>query len=283
MMGLVLEGGAMRGMFTAGVLDVMMESQTEVDGVIGVSAGATFGCNFVSRQIGRTIRYNKRFAKDPRYCSYRSLIRTGNLYNAQFCYYQVPMELDPFDHYTFKKNPTSFYCVATQVDGKPLYHLCKEGIGKDLLYIQGSASMPVFARSVKVDDKELLDGGISDSIPLEYFESIGYNKNIVVLTQPRDYHKEPYEHMNIMKMFLKKQPELISLLENRHIRYNRQVEYVQSQKEAGKAFIIQPEESLNIGPIEHDPKELERVYQTGRNVMQKHMDELKEFMKRDLL
>ena len=241
MMGLVLEGGAMRGMFTAGVLDVMMESQTEVDGVIGVSAGATFGCNFVSRQIGRTIRYNKRFAKDPRYCSYRSLIRTGNLYNAQFCYYQVPMELDPFDHYTFKKNPTSFYCVATQVDGKPLYHLCKEGIGKDLLYIQGSASMPVFARPVKVDDKELLDGGISDSIPLEYFESIGYNKNIVVLTQPRDYHKEPYEHMNIMKMFLKKQPELISLLENRHIRYNRQVEYVQSQKEAGKAFIIQPE------------------------------------------
>ena len=171
--GLVLEGGAMRGMFTAGVLDVFMENNINFDGVIGVSAGATFGCNYISRQIGRTVRYNKKYCKDPRYCSFRSLITTGDLYGTDFCYNKIPNELDPFDNDTFRKSDIDFYIVATDIEtGKPIYKKYDVDDPDCLLWMRASASMPLASRIVEAGSKKLLDGGMSDSIPVKEFEKI---------------------------------------------------------------------------------------------------------------
>lgn len=188
--GLVLEGGAMRGMFTAGVLDVLMEHGIVLDGAIGVSAGAVFGCNYKSHQIGRTIRYNTEYCQDKRYASFGNLLRTGNLYSEQFCYHTVPEKLDPFDAKTFAENPMDFFVVCTDVrTGDPIYHKCRTGDAEDIQWMQASASMPLAARIVKIGHYQLLDGGIADSIPVRFFESIGYKRNLIVLTQPKGFVK----------------------------------------------------------------------------------------------
>ena len=207
--GLVLEGGAMRGMFTTGVLDVFMENGITFDGMLGVSAGATFGCNFKSKQIGRAIRYNKKYAHDRRYCSFYSLFTSGDLYNANFCYDELPNKLDLFDYETFDNDPMEFYVGITDAEtGEPLYHKITDS-HKGMDWIRASASMPGVSRPVKIGDKILLDGGIADSVPLEYFESIGYTRNVVVLTQPRDFVKQPVSFFPLMKFLLRKYPKLI--------------------------------------------------------------------------
>ena len=189
--GLILEGGAMRGMFSAGVMDVLMEAGIEFDGIVGVSAGAVFGCNYKSKQIGRTIRYNMKYVRDPRYCSLSSLIKTGDMFGRDFCYNIIPNELDLFDNDTFKNNPVKFYVVATDINsGKALYQRIDSADEKGLEYMRASASMPLVSKPVVLDGKEMLDGGIADSIPLEFFVNKGYDKNLVILTQPKDYVKK---------------------------------------------------------------------------------------------
>jgi len=277
--GLVLEGGAMRGMFTAGVLDVMMENGITFDGAAGVSAGAAFGCNIKSRQIGRAIRYNKKYCRNKEYVSIRSWIRTGDLYGADFGYRKLPLELDPFDEKTFRENPMDFYAVATDMDtGEAVYHNCLTGDAKDLEWIRASASMPVVSRPVEIDGRRLSDGGTADSIPLRFMENRGYGKNVVVLTQPPEYRKEPMKHFGIMKFALRKYPKLVNALKIRPEMYNAEVAYVHEREDAGAVFVIQPPEKLNIGAVCRDPDELERVYQIGRAVMESKMRELQEFM-----
>ena len=189
--GLILEGGAMRGMFTAGVLDVLMEQGITVDGMVGVSAGAVFGCNYKSHQIGRTIRYNTTYCNDKRYASFRNLLRTGNLYSEQFCYHTVPEKLDVFDAKAFAENPMDFFCgVHRCAYRRPIYHKCRTGDAEDIQWMQASASMPLAAKIVKIGHYQLLDGGIADSIPVRFFESIGYKRNLIVLTQPKGFVKK---------------------------------------------------------------------------------------------
>ena len=277
--GLVLEGGAMRGMFTAGVLDVFMENGIDFDGAIGVSAGATFGCNFKSRQIGRAIRYNKRFSHDWRYCSVRSLLFTGDLYGADFCYNKIPNELDVFDLETYRKNPLEFYCVASDcVSGKPLYKKLDSCDEHELTWMRASASMPLASRIVEVDGYKLLDGGMTDSIPLEYFESLGYEKNVVVLTQPREYEKKSSSLMPLMRLMLKKYPAIVAAMENRSEDYNRQRKYVYEKADRGEVLVIAPEKALGISRTEKDPEELQRVYDEGRKAALASLDRLKEFL-----
>lgn len=278
--GLVLEGGAMRGMFTAGVMDVLMENHIHFDGVIGVSAGAVFGCNYKSEQIGRVLRYNRRYCNDKRYGSWRSLAKSGDFYNVDFCYRQVPEIYDPFDKETYENNPTQFYIVATNVkNGKAEYHHCVNNYNKDVIWMQASASMPLMSRIVKIEDKMLLDGGVADSIPLRYFESQGYDKNLVILTQPKSYRKKKNNLLPILRKRYKNYPEFIKALEVRHHDYNETVKYVQAQRRRKKAFVIQPPCDLKIGPVEHDKKELKRVYDLGREEAWKHLEDLKEFLK----
>lgn len=277
--GLVMEGGAMRGMFTMGVIDVMMEHGITYDGGIGVSAGAVFGCNYKSKQAGRVIRYNKKYCKDKRFASFRSLLKTGDLYGVDFCYHEIPDKLDPFDNDTFVANPMEFYVVCTDVTtGKPVYHRCETGIGVDVEWMRASASMPLLSRIVELDGYKLLDGGIGDSVPLAYFESIGYERNVVILTRSDAYRKEKSKVMPLVKRGLHDYPKMVEAMANRHERYNANIEYVRQQEHEGKAFVIRPAEELNIGGKESDPKELERVYQIGRRTMEAQMEELEMFM-----
>ena len=278
--GLVMEGGAMRGMFTAGVCDVLLENGINFDGAIGVSAGATFGCNFKSKQIGRAIRYNKRFAHNWRYCSFLSLLLTGDLYGADFCYKQLPNKLDLFDYETYRSNPLKFYAVASDCKtGKPVYKELETCDEKDLTWMRASASMPLVSHVVKIDGYELLDGGMTDSIPLKAFEDMGYEKNLVILTQPRNFVKEASSSLKLMKFSLRKYPKMFDAMLHRHEVYNQEKAYVFEQEEAGKCFVICPFESLGISRTENNPDELQRVYNLGRLATQESLGKLMEFLK----
>ena len=279
--GLVLEGGAMRGLFSAGVLDVMMENGIEFDAAMGVSAGAVFGCNFKSGQIGRSIRYNMRFCDDPRYCSLESLRKTGDLYGVQFCYDEIPNKLDPFDKEAYKANPTPFYAVCTNVEtGKAIHKRLNNGDAKDMEYFRASASMPVVSRIVEVDGYKLLDGGITDSIPLASMERRGYPRNVVVLTQPLGYVKKKSKMLPLIRVTMRQYPNVIRAMEVRHIRYNKQTAYVREQELAGNAFVIRPPHDLGISRTEDDPAELRRVYELGRKEMEERLPELREFLEK---
>lgn len=277
--GLVLEGGAMRGMFTAGVLDVLMENDIEFDGIVGTSAGAVFGCNYKSKQIGRTIRYNKKYCRNKEYVSMTSLIKTGNLYGVDFAYNKLPEFLDPFDKQTFQNSPTEFFVVATDLEtGKPVYHKCEKGDGPDLEWFRASASMPLASTIVEIGNRKFLDGGISNSVALEFLEKMGYERNVVILTQPRDYVKKPNKALPLIKIAYRKYPKFVEAVRVRHNMYNKQRKYIFGQEKEGKAYVVTPESMLNIGAATKNPEELERVYQLGRETAQKELKKLIEWM-----
>lgn len=277
--GLVLEGGAMRGLFTSGIIDVMMDAGIEPDGLIGVSAGAAFGCNYKSRQKGRAIRYNKMFARDKRYCSWQSWLKTGNLYNAEFGYHIIPAKYDIFDDEAFDKNPMEFYVVCTDVEtGKPIYKKLEKATPLTYDWIRASASMPLASRVVELEGKKVLDGGVADSIPLAFFESIGYEHNVVILTQPDGYIKEHNRLMPLMRLGLKKYPQMIEAMDKRHLMYNEEVEYVRQGEREGRCLVIRPQEKLPIGHISHDPEEMQRVYDIGIETGRKYLTNIKHFL-----
>ena len=278
--GLVLEGGGLRGIFSAGVLDVLMEEGVKFDGAAGVSAGAAFGSNYKSGQNRRAIRYNLRFAKDPRYSSVMSLIATGNLFNAQFCYHDIPEKLDPFDWEAFRRNPMEFYLVCTDVEtGKPVYHLCDNDSEQEMLeWFRASGSMPLVSRVVEIGGQKLLDGGISDSIPLRFMEEQGYQRNIVVLTQPADFVKALNPLMGMVERGLRSYPNAVEAIRNRHIVYNEELAYVRQRESGKQAFVIRPDHALDIGRIEHDRMKIRAAYKAGRRKARKLLPEILRFL-----
>ena len=278
--GLVLEGGAYRGMFTCGVLDVMMEHGVMVDGVVGVSAGAAFGVNYCSGQAGRALNYNKRFARDRRYSGLHSLLTSGDLYNAEFCYHVVPKEYDVFDYEKMLACPVDFHVVCTDVvTGKPVYHILRDpDLDVALEWIRASASMPMVSNVVEVGGYKLLDGGMADSIPLHYFERTGYGRNIVVLTQPKGYVKRLTKAMPLIRLMLCKYPKMIDVMAHRHEMYNAELEYVAAQEKAGNALVIRPAEKLAIGHTCHDPKLMEQTYRLGREQAMANLDAMRHFV-----
>lgn len=276
---LILEGGAMRGMFTCGVIDVFLENGVEFDGAAGISAGATFGCNFKSRQAGRAIRYNKRYGRDPRYCSLRSLIRTGDLYGADFCYRELPDVLDPFDRAAFRDNPMAFYVGATDVEtGEIVYHRCDDGGEADIQWMRASASMPLVSRPVALEGRLLLDGGIVDAVPYAYMEKLGYDRNVAVLTQPKGYRKQPTRGMALFRLGLRRWPKVAGAMAARHEVYNRQMAEIDAREAAGRLLVLRPRESLGISRTEKRPSELERVYRLGREEAVRRLEEVKEYL-----
>lgn len=277
--GLVLEGGAMRGLFTAGVIDVMMERGLRPDGIIGVSAGAAFGCNYKSHQPGRCIRYNTRFANDWRYCSLRSWIRTGDLFGGRFCYHELPRHLDRFDEAAFEADPMAFYVVCTDVwTGRAVYQQVSRCTEEDYEWFRASASMPLVSRVVNIGVRQLLDGGISDSIPLAYFQQLGFDRNIVVETQPADYVKRRSRLLPLMRIGLRRYPELLRAMCSRPDMYNAQKAYVRQEEQAGRALVIRPDKPLPIGHISKDPAEMRRVYEIGRQMGLRRIEEIEQFM-----
>ena len=277
--GLIMEGGAMRGMFTAGVLDVLMENGLVTDGAIGVSAGAVFGCNYKSHQIGRVIRYNTEYCNDKRYASFKNLVKTGNLYSEQFCYHEVPEKLDPFNEAAFAASPMDFFVVCTDVKtGEPIYHKCRKGDAEDVRWMEASASMPLAAKIVKIGHYGLLDGGVADSIPVRFFESIGYKRNLIILTQPKGYVKKKNKFLPAIRAKYFRYPAFVEAVADRHERYNETTSYISMLEQAGQAYVIRPPIPLEIGAMERDPAQLRRVYETGRAVAQIQVEKIRDFL-----
>lgn len=277
--GLVLEGGGHRGIYTAGILDVFAQNNISFDGIMGVSAGCIHGVSFLSGQMGRSVRYTTRFCNNPSYMSFKSLIKTGDFFNVDFCYYKLPETLDPFDNDAFDKNPTPFYAVCSDVKtGKAVYHKCDSVRGEKIKWIQASASMALAAKIVKIDEGEFLDGGITDSIPIKKMQELGYSKNIVILTQEAGYRKKPNSLLPLIKQIYKKYPELINAIQNRHIIYNQQLDYLEEQEKLGNVIIIRPSQKPQAGRIEKDKEKILSTYNLGRNDAEKLLETVKNFI-----
>lgn len=270
----------MRGMFTAGVIDVLMENGIEFDGAVGVSAGAAFGVNYKSKQIGRVIRYNTRFVRDKRYCGLRVLLKTGNIYSTEFCYNEVPLKYDVFDFETYEQSPMEFHIVCTDVEtGAAVYHKYEGRSDHSFDWIRASASMPLVSQIVEIDGQKLLDGGIADSIPVKYFERIGYNRNIVVLTQPQGYRKKKNGAMSLIRLKYKKYPKLIEAMANRHKVYNETIAYIEAKEKTGELFVIRPESELPVSRVEKDPEKLKAAYEIGRSTASRQLVEIVRYLK----
>lgn len=277
--GLVLEGGGMRGLFSAGVVDVLLENDIHLDAVVGVSAGACFGCNYPSHQQGRALRYNLTYAHDKRYCSFKALLRTGDLFGAEFCYDYLPLTLDPFDAETFGTSGIPFWVVCTNVaTGEAVYHQCGSDVRETLSWIRASSSMPIVSRTVRIGTEEYLDGGIADPIPLRFFVDEGYERNIVVLTQPIDYVKKQSSVFPAMRLALRKQPAIAAAMERRPEVYNDSRSFVLEQQQAGAALVLCPDDALPAGRTEHDRAKLQATYDAGRRVAERNLDTLRDFV-----
>lgn len=276
--GLVLEGGAMRGIYTAGVLDVFLKNHIRVDGVIGVSAGAIHGCSYVSGQYRRSIRYYMKYMKDWRFMSVRSLLKSGNLVDTDFCYHQIPEQLDVFDHEQFEKSGIPFYVVCTDVEtGKAEYVQMKDM--KEINYLQASASMPLVSRIVEAGGRKYLDGGVADSIPIRAFRSMGYERNIIVLTRPAGYRKKP-AHMAVFRKVYKKYPDFLKTMETRYIRYNRTMDLIERLEKKGEVLVIRPSRDPAIGRMEKNPAKVKAVYRMGCADAQAALEEVKRFVRK---
>ena len=263
--GLALEGGGYRGMYTAGVLDVWMEHGITCDHMVGVSAGAAFGYNFKSRQIGRAIRYNKAYCADRRYAGVGSWLRTGDMFNADFAYREVPIERDPIDLETYRATPMRFTAVMTDLEtGKAVYHDLPYGDERDIEWIRASSAIPVATRPVKIGGHRYLDGGVADSIPSAWLFEQGYDRNIVVLTQPAGYVKEPNGLMPLLRLVFRRYPAFVEALATRHEVYNATLDDLVRREAAGEVFVVRPSESVKVPSLCRDPEELERIYRIGR-------------------
>lgn len=275
--GLVLEGGGFRGIYTAGVLDVLMDEGVNFDGVIGVSAGAIHGCSFVSGQRGRSIRYYRKYCGDPRMMSIRNWLKTGNAVDTDFCYHQLPEVLDVYDNEAFKKSPTDFYVTCTELETGKAEYIRLDDMIAQVDYLRASASLPYFSQIVELNGKKYLDGGCSDSVPLEAFEKLGYERNVVVLTQPAGYRKKP-EMQFLAKTVYRKYPEFCKALMNRHDDYNRLMDFLEERQRQGRIFIIRPSEKLDIKRVENDVNKVQKAYDLGNANAKAAMAELKAWL-----
>lgn len=279
--GLVLEGGSLRGLYSAGVLDIMMDNNIEIDCIVGTSAGALFGPNYFSKQRGRAIRYNKRFCKDRRNISMLSFILTGNVVNKRFAYYKITKKLDIFDNDTFMKSGKELYVTATNIDSGECEYFKIDDVINDMEKLRATSAIPIMTRPVLIDGKRYLDGGVSDSIPIKKCLELGCDKVIVVLTQPDGFVKRKISDKKIktIKFVFRKYPKLVDRMINRHNDYNECIEYINELEKIGKAFVMRPSEKLDIDLIERNPDKLESIYQVGIKDMKKRIKELKKYLK----
>ena len=277
--GLVLEGGAHRAIYTAGVLDVLLENNVCFDGVIGVSAGAIHGCAFVSKQKYRSIGYTLKYAGYWRYMSWLSLLMTGNMVGEKFCYHDLPEKLFPFDYAEFEKSPTKFYVTCSNMEtGLAEYILC-ENMRENMPYLRASASMPFVSKISCIDGKKFLDGGICDSIPLQAFQNMGYERCVVVQTREAGYQKQCNKLAWLADLMYRAYPKFIKSLKNRHIMYNQELEYIQKAQNAGQAFVIRPSVLIPIKHTEKNKAVLQSVYDLGRKDATAQLPALKEFLR----
>ncbi|EIJ69044.1 patatin-like phospholipase family protein [Pasteurella bettyae] len=277
--GLVLEGGAMRGMFTAGVLDVFLDENIHIDGAVTVSAGALFGINLPSKQRGRVIRYNKKYLNDKRYMGLYSLLTTGNIVNKDFAFYELPFSLDPFDQKAFLQSAMDFWVTLTNVEtGEAEYFKIQDAF-KQMEVLRATSAMPFVSKMVEIHGQKYLDGGIADSIPLQKCFDLGYDKIIVVLTRPLEYRKTP-SSMALFNLFYRKYPKLAGRWANRYAEYNQTVERIIELNNQQQIFVIRPSQSLKISRLEKDPNMVQAMYELGLADGKKAIEGLKAYLAR---
>lgn len=272
--GLILEGGGMRGVYTAGVLDYFMDKGAEFSSVYGVSAGALNGANFVSRQRGRSIRTFTQYMGDERYSGPKYLVKTGDWFNIDFVYGEIPNKLDAVDWDTFAASKVKYYAVLSNlVTGKAEYHRVTD-LKKQMDVVRASASLPLLSSIVKINGKKYLDGGICDSIPLEKSISDGNSKNVVILTQHRGFEKQPASGMNLIRLMYRRYPRFVAANRYRHLMYNNQTKYVLRKEREGQAFVIRPRHPVHIDRLEKDTAKLWRLYRTGYEDGRAHYEDM---------
>ncbi len=261
--GLIIEGGGMKGAYTAGVLDFFLDKEIEFSSVYGVSAGAIHMCSYLSKQKSRSIHIALKYGADKRYCSIWSLLFTGDLFNVKTCYDLIPNKWEPFDHETYEKYLGKAYAVVTNIEtGEPEYLLvkeCREGIQK----IRASASLPLVSRNVRIGEHLYLDGGCSDSIPIARSVMDGNEKNVVILTKEVGYVRKPATKISLLKLRYRKYPKIAELMKKRHLVYNETMEYLQRLQDSGKAFVIRPQKGNEVGRLENNPEKLLALWREG--------------------
>lgn len=278
--GLILEGGGMRGIYTAGVLDFFIEKNIEVDITIGVSAGSCHASSYLSKQYKRAYNATVDYINDKRYLSFSNLIKTGSIFGMDFMFNKIPNELNIYDYDTFAKSKSKFVVVATNCEtGSPEYFELKD-LKKEIIYMQASCSIPMFANIVEIDDFKLVDGGVSDSIPIEYSLNQGYKKNIVVLTRDITYKKNKQKFLPIVNKRYKKYPNLVKAIENRHLNYNKSLNLVNKLEKDGDVLVIRPKKPVNVSQIEKNAKKLTALYEEGYDDAKELYDKILDFIKK---
>lgn len=277
--GLVLEGGAMRGMYTAGVLDILNENNIKVDGIMGVSAGVVHGVNYASGQKGRSIRYTLKYRGDKRYMSVRSLIKTGNMVETEFCYHTIPEELDPYDNEAFMKSGIDFYAVCSNLEtGKAEYIKCDD-LFKQIDVVRASASMPFVSQIVETNGMKLLDGGVCDSVPVKKFKELGYDRIIVVLTKTKGYIPKANSPFLAKKVY-KEYPKFCDAIITRRIRYAENLKYVNEMEDNGEIIVIRPSKKVDISRTEKNLAKIWEMYNLGREDAKEKLDEVKKWVEK---
>ena len=278
--GLVLEGGGMRGLYTAGVLDYFMEKGLQFSACYGVSAGACHLSSYMSGQKGRAYRISLDYLEDPEYCSMQSLLKTGDLFGVDYCYRRIPDELDPYDYDAAAAYPGDCYAVAANIETGKAEYLPLKDLRKDITAIQASASLPLLSRNVEMNGKLYLDGGMVDSIPIRHSITSGNRKNVIILTRPEGYQKKAISPANVaaMRIKYKDYPMVVKVMCSRHLVYNKTLEYVRHLEAAGRAFVFRPEALIKIDRIEKDKSKLKVLYLQGYHDAAQRYEAMKQYL-----
>lgn len=280
--GLVLEGGGMKGIYTAGVLEYFIEKELYFKNCYGVSAGACHLCSYISKQPKRSYRIALNYLKDKNYCSARSLILTGDLFNVDLNYDKIPNKLDPYDYKAASKYEGNAYAVVTNIrTGEPEYMPLRE-MHRDIAAVRASASLPLVSRNVQIGKEYYLDGGISDAVPIRKSITDGNIKSVVILTKEVGYVRKPASRQNLalIKIKYKKYPKMYELIANRHTRYNETLQFLDEEEQAGRAFVIRAKKPSDVGRIEKDREKLEALYQIGYDDAKECYGRLMEFLQK---
>lgn len=276
-LGLVIEGGGMRAIYVAGVLDVFMEHELSFDGVVGISAGAIHGSNFVAGQKGRTIRYYKKYCADKKMIGLRNLILTGNIVNNRFFYHDLPDRLDPFDYEAFQDSATEFYAGCTNVETGGAEYIRIKDMKADIDALRASSSLPYVSTIVDFKGMKLLDGAFADSIPVNAFRQMGYRKNVVILSQHDGFVKKPEDAGRARRKY-KKYPKFVETIAHRHEVYNQTLKDLKEYQAAGEVFVIYPSEPLTLPVLGCKPEELQKVYDIGVKDAKNLIEDLKRWI-----
>ncbi len=272
--GLVLEGGGMKGIYTAGVLDFFLDKEIEFSNCYGVSAGACCLCSYLSKQRKRAYHVNVDYLGQKAYCSVESLLKTGDLFGVDMCYGLIPDYLNPYDYEAFDQYQGKAYAVVTNIKtGEPEYMQLQD-MHKDIIAVRASSSMPLVSRNVKIGEALYLDGGISDSIPIRRSMKDGNRKNVIVMTKEDGYVRLPAgAELALVKVRYMRYPKIYELMRERHIAYNATVQYIEQMQKRGEVFVIRPKHKSDVGRVEKDKAKLDALYEEGyRDAEESYLD-----------